>query len=129
MIRMATALLATSVGAQADLPSPLFCNTVAICETAESCTAPDTDPHFVLRRTEGEWVMQYSARGSDTWVIAGDTAEDIIATAPEGARVAVIAAGISEDGAVLLHQHMLEPLAISAAFERHECRTSDGHRP
>ncbi|GAB5446215.1 hypothetical protein [Gymnodinialimonas sp.] len=126
MIRAVAAFLSLGGAAQAELPSPLFCNTVALCQSAGDCVAPDDDPHFVLRQTGGEWLKEASPRGADTWVILGATAQAVLDTAPEGARIAMVEAGATEDGAILLHQHMLEPTALSAEYLRHECRAGDG---
>lgn len=124
MIRAAAAVLATTLAAQADMPSPLFCMTAETCETADACSALPTQTHFVLRQTDGEWVKQQSARGSETWVVMAASPQAAYEQAPEGARVAVVDAGVTPDGVILLHEHLLEATALSVWFARHQCRTS-----
>lgn len=125
MIRtLAAALIALSGAAQADMPSPLFCITVARCETASACQPHRHSPPFVLRQTEGEWVQHFGPRGTDAWVFMAASEQTAHAEAPEGALVALVSAGVTPEGRILLHEHRLEPLALGVSFFRHQCETA-----
>lgn len=126
MIRALTALLALSGAGQADMPSPLFCVTLELCDDAQSCLPMQGNPHFLMRAVEDSWVMQFSPRGTEFWVFFADSPEDALTTAPEGARIVMVAAGILPDGALLFHEHTLEAGRLSAPFGRHACRAEAG---
>lgn len=124
---LGASLVQAAKAAQAqDLPSPLFCITVELCQDAETCQPLRNSPPFVLRQTEGEWLMVFAPRGSDAWVIVAETAEEAVAIAPEGARIAAITVGTTPDGRIILHEHLLEDSGLNARFARHWCETSDG---
>lgn len=124
MIKATLALVALTVGAQADMPSPLFCITLELCETVTNCQPHRTSQPFVLRQTDGEWVQHYGPRGTDTWVFIAGSADAAHAEAPEGVRVALVEAGETPEGRILLHEHRLEEDALSLHFLRHQCETS-----
>lgn len=126
MIRAAAALCARTCAAQADLPSPLFCIAVALCDTADTCTPHRSSPPFVLRATEGEWLMQVSPRGPDIRVHLAGSLTEARDTAPAGALIALVEAGTTAEGAIELREHGLRPGVISANFARHLCTTSAG---
>lgn len=128
MIRALGAVLATTLGAQADMPSPLFCETLAWCETATACQPLRTGPPFVLRQTDGEWVKHLGPRQSDTWVFMATSRETAHADAPEGVQVALVAAGLTSEGAFLFHEHSLEPEAVGLGYFRHQCETGAAER-
>lgn len=124
MIRAASlALVLCTTAAQADLPSPLFCITMELCQDDGMCQPHRHSPPFVLRQTAGEWMMVYSPRGSDTWVIVGETAEAVLDSAPEGAQIALIQAGRTPDDRYIVHEHRLSDAALSTPFARHWCET------
>lgn len=123
MIRAAAALVASSVAAQADLPSPLFCITTALCSDPDSCEDHRSAPPFVLRQTDGEWFMVVRPRSGEIWVTVGETATQVLANAPEGVRFAMVASGTSADGRLIVHEHLLDAATLSPRFARHLCQT------
>lgn len=130
MIRAFAAFVSLAGMAQADMPSPLFCITLERCETATDCQPHRHAPPFVLRRTEGEWMMHYGPRGGDIWIFMAPSPEMAQAEAPLGVQVVLLQAGQTPEGALVLHEHRLEDGTLSPAFFQHHCETSrDGAAP
>lgn len=116
------ALLALGGTARGEMPSPLFCVTLELCDTAQSCLPMQGTPHFVMRAVEDTWVMQFSPRGTEFWVFFADSPEAALSNAPEGARIVMVASGSLPDGARVFREHTLERGRLSEHFGRHACR-------
>lgn len=119
------ALSLTCTAAYAELPSPLFCRTVEMCQADGECAPMRHQPPFILSHTGGEGLMRRSARGAEAWAVVAPSAEVALANAPLGSLIALINAGETEEGEIALHEHRLEPASLSARYMRHMCETNE----
>ena len=125
-VLVADCVVANGAMAQDHLPSPLFCNVMEVCDGTGLCEQAPGNTAFVMRQTEDNWLIQYSARSNDVWVIMASSLENAIESAPVGAQVAAVEAGHTEDGAIMLDEYALETATLSA---RHMCWMSEAAAP
>lgn len=123
LVLLASAAAVSAFAAHADLPSPLFCTPMEMCQTDGTCAPVHDQPPFVLRRTEDAWVMRHSPRGTERWVVMADSVAAARADAPEGALIAVVFAGQTEGGDIILEEHVLRPTTGDEGFTRSHCET------
>ena len=69
--------------------------------------------------------MRHSSRGTERWVVMADSVAAARADAPEGALIALIFAGQTEAGAIILEEHALRPASGGESFTRNQCETEE----
>lgn len=65
--------------------------------------------------------MRHSPRSAERWVVMADSVASARADAPEGALIAVVFAGQTEAGEIILEEHVLRPTSGGESFIRNQC--------
>lgn len=107
--------------ALADPPSPLLCTRVETCRNTGDCSPLGLSRPFILRQTDGQWVIETHDSAGDVWMMLAPSRHVAETEAPDGVRVALIEAGITPGGDFVLHEHWIHPASLSEGFARHTC--------